>query len=87
MATTDAKASCLYPNSDRATREAVKRGFDAAVMRDPWDNIAEFAFANIFIARNGRVLTPAANGTSCAMPWWRPRSPWGWCCWWWRWRL
>lgn len=66
MATTDAKASCLYPNSDRATREAAKRGFDAAVMRDPWDNIAEFAFANIFIAKNGRVRTPAANGTFLA---------------------
>jgi branched-chain amino acid aminotransferase len=66
MAPTDAKASCLYPNSDRATREAARRGFDAAVMRDPWDNIAEFAFANIFIARNGRVLTPAANGTFLA---------------------
>jgi branched-chain amino acid aminotransferase len=66
MATTDAKASCLYPNSDRATREAVRRGFDAAVMRDPWDNIAEFAFANIFIAKDGRVLTPAANGTFLA---------------------
>jgi len=65
-APTDAKAACLYPNSDRATREAARRGFDAAVMRDPWDNIAEFAFANIFIARNGRVLTPAANGTFLA---------------------
>jgi branched-chain amino acid aminotransferase len=66
MAPTDAKAACLYPNSDRATREAVRRGFDAAVMRDPWDDIAEFAFANIFIARAGRVLTPAANGTFLA---------------------
>ena len=66
MAPTDAKASCLYPNSDRATREAGQRGFDAAVMRDPWDNIAEFAFANIFIARGGKVLTPAANGTFLA---------------------
>ncbi len=66
MATTDAKASCLYPNSDRATREAARRGFDAAVMRDPWDNIAEFAFANVFIAKNGGVLTPAANNTFLA---------------------
>ena len=66
-APTDAKASCLYPNSDRATREAARRGFDAAVMLDPWDNIAEFAFANIFIAKSGRVLTPAANGTFLAV--------------------
>jgi branched-chain amino acid aminotransferase len=66
MATTDAKAACLYPNSDRATRECVARGFDAAVMRDPWDNVAEFAFANIMIAKSGRVLTPRANGTFLA---------------------
>ncbi len=66
MAPTDAKAACLYPNSDRATREANARGFDHAVMRDAWDNIAEFAFANLMIARDGRVLTPAANGTFLA---------------------
>ena len=66
MAPTDAKAAALYPNSDRATREANARGFDHAVMRDPWDNIAEFAFSNIMIARAGQVLTPAANGTFLA---------------------
>ena len=66
MAPTDAKAACLYPNSDRATREANSRGFDHAVMRDPWDNIAEFAFANIMVASNGKLLTPKANGTFLA---------------------
>ncbi|MCW3475219.1 branched-chain amino acid aminotransferase [Limobrevibacterium gyesilva] len=66
MAPTDAKAACLYPNSDRATREANGRGFDHAVMRDPWDNIAEFAFANLMLVKGGRVLTPAANGTFLA---------------------
>jgi branched-chain amino acid aminotransferase len=35
-------------------------------MRDPWDNVAEFAFANIMIAKSGRVLTPRANGTFLA---------------------
>ncbi|MDE2335352.1 MAG: branched-chain amino acid aminotransferase [Rhodospirillales bacterium] len=66
MAPTDAKAACLYPNSDRATREALARGFDAAVMRDPWDNIAEFAFANVMVVRSGKVRTPAANNTFLA---------------------
>ena len=66
MNVTDAKAACLYPNSDRATREANARGFNHAVMRDPWDNIAEFAFANIMIAKNGRVQTPKPNGTFLA---------------------
>jgi len=66
MAPTDAKASCLYPNSSRATREAVARGFDEAVMRDPWDKIAEFAFANLWIVKNGVALTPTDNKTFLA---------------------
>ena len=66
MAPTDAKAACLYPNSDRATREANSRGFDHAVMRDPWDNIAEFAFSNIMVVQGGKVRTPIPNGTFLA---------------------
>lgn len=66
VAPTDAKAACLYPNSDRATREAQSRGFDEAVMRDLNDNIAEFAFANLMIAKDGKVFTPADNGTFLA---------------------
>jgi branched-chain amino acid aminotransferase len=65
-APTDAKAACLYPNSSRATAEARKRGFDAAVMRDPWDNIAEFAFANLWVVKNGVALTPTDNKTFLA---------------------
>ena len=66
MAPTDAKAACLYPNSSRATSEAGRRGFNAAVMRDPDGNIAEFAFANLWIAKGGVALTPADNGTFLA---------------------
>lgn len=66
MAITDAKASSLYPNSARATMEAEDRGFNAAVMRDPDGNIAEFAFANLWIAKNGVALTPKDNGTFLA---------------------
>ena len=66
MAPTDAKAACLYPNSIRATAEAMKRGFDAAVMRDPWDNIAEFAFANLWVVKGGVALTPTDNQTFLA---------------------
>ena len=35
-------------------------------MRDPWDNIAEFAFANLWIVKNGVALTPADNKTFLA---------------------
>lgn len=66
MAPTDAKAACLYPNSSRATQEAESRGFAAAVMRDPDDNIAEFAFANLWLVKSGVALTPADNKTFLA---------------------
>ncbi len=63
MAPTDAKASSLYPNSGRALREAAARGFDNAVVLDPNGNVAEFATANLWIAKDGTAITPAANGT------------------------
>lgn len=64
MAPTDAKASCLYPNSTRALREAKDRGFENAVVCDSKGLVAEFATANIFfVTQNGQVVTPAPNGT------------------------
>ena len=63
MAPTDAKASCLYPNSARALMAAAKKGFDNTVMLDPDGNVAELATANIWIGRDGVAHTPAANGT------------------------
>lgn len=66
-ATTDAKASALYPNVARALREARSAGFDNAVVLDPEGRVAEFATANLFfVAANGAVVTPAANGTFLA---------------------
>jgi branched-chain amino acid aminotransferase len=63
MAPTEAKASCLYPNVARVGREAQDKGFDTAIVRDPNNNVAEFAFTNLFLAKDGIVHTPAANGT------------------------
>lgn len=63
MAPTEAKAGCLYPNVARAQADAESRGFEAAVMLDPAGNVAEFASANLFIAKDGVVATPAINGT------------------------
>jgi branched-chain amino acid aminotransferase len=66
-ATTDAKASALYPNVARALREAKAEGFDNAVMRDPEGQVAEFATANLFfVSGDGAIVTPAANGTFLA---------------------
>jgi branched-chain amino acid aminotransferase len=64
VAPTDAKASCLYPNSTKALREARERGFDNAVVCDGAGHVAEFATANIFLVTPaGRVVTPVPNGT------------------------
>ncbi|HET8729306.1 MAG TPA: branched-chain amino acid aminotransferase [Alphaproteobacteria bacterium] len=63
VAPTQAKASCLYPQAGLALTEAKKRGFDNAVMLDMLGNVAEFATANVMIAKDGAVHTPAPNGT------------------------
>lgn len=63
MAPTEAKASCLYPNIARIGREAAGKGFDTAVVLDPCNNVAEFAYTNLFLVRDGVVHTPAINGT------------------------
>ncbi len=62
----DAKAGCLYPNGARALMEASQRGFGNCLMRDGLGNVAEFANANAFMARDGVVYTPAPNGTFLA---------------------
>ena len=65
-ATTDAKASALYPNSGRAIMEAKSRGFDNALMRDVNGNVAETASSNVFMVKDGTVFTPVANRTFLA---------------------
>ena len=63
MAPTEAKASCLYPNVARGLREAQGKGFDVAVVLDPDGDVAEFSYANLFMAKEGVLHTPAVNGT------------------------
>ncbi len=62
-APTEAKASCLYPQNARALREAREKGFENSVVLDMNGNVAEFATANLFIATDGAVHTPAPNRT------------------------
>ena len=62
-APTDAKAACHYPNSGRAMAELKARGFDNAVLLDPLGHVAEFASANLFLVKDGVVVTPEPNGT------------------------
>ena len=60
---TDSKAGCLYPNNARVIRDAKARGFDNALVCDALGNVAETATANVFMAKDGIVHTPAPNGT------------------------
>ena len=62
----EAKAGCLYPNNARAIIEARTRGFDNCLMCDMLGNVAELGTANVFVAKDGAVLTPALNGTFLA---------------------
>ena len=59
----DAKAGCLYPNNARALMEARTRGFDNCLLSDMLGNVAELATANVFLARDGVIMTPMANGS------------------------
>ncbi|KQZ63172.1 aminotransferase [Rhizobium sp. Root149] len=63
VAMTSAKTGSLYPNSGRAIIEAKNRGFDNALMRDMNGNVAETASSNIFMVKDGVIMTPVANGT------------------------
>ncbi len=62
-APTEAKTSCLYPQSARALTEVRSRGFNIAIMEDLEGNVAEFATANLFMVKDGAVHTPVPNGT------------------------
>ena len=59
----NAKAGCLYPNNARMLTEVRARGFGNALVADAIGNVAESATANVFMVRDGEVLTPVANGT------------------------
>ena len=62
----NAKAGCLYPNNARMLVEAKRKGFGNALAQDAMGNVAESATANVFIVKDGVVLTPIANGTFLA---------------------
>jgi branched-chain amino acid aminotransferase len=59
----EAKAACHYPNNARIVREARARGFQNALSLDQAGHVAETASTNVFLVRDGVVMTPVANGT------------------------
>jgi branched-chain amino acid aminotransferase len=54
---TKAKTTGNYANSVMAKTESVRLGFDEAIMLDPQGYVAECSGENLFLVRNGRVVT------------------------------
>ena len=62
----NAKAGALYPNNARMLAEVNSRGFHNALVADAMGNVAETATSNVFMVRDGEILTPVPNGTFLA---------------------
>jgi branched-chain amino acid aminotransferase len=58
---TKAKAVGNYVNSILAKREAVALGFNEALLMDAQGNVAEGSGENLFMVRNGVIMTPPLN--------------------------
>ena len=57
MMPTTAKACGQYVNSTLAVRDAYQRGFDEGLLLDVEGNLAEGSGENLFLVRDGRILT------------------------------
>jgi len=53
-----AKGTGMYINSSMAKVEALKAGYDEAIMLNPQGLVAECTGENIFVARQGKLITP-----------------------------
>ena len=53
-----AKVTGAYINSSMAKQEAVQKGYDEAIMLNPAGYISEATGENLFIVKNGEILTP-----------------------------
>jgi branched-chain amino acid aminotransferase len=56
-----AKGTGMYINSSMAKVEALKAGYDEAVMLSPQGNVSECTGENIFIVKGGAILTPPTS--------------------------
>ncbi|CAA9244487.1 MAG: Branched-chain amino acid aminotransferase [uncultured Acidimicrobiales bacterium] len=55
------KATGMYINSSLAKIEALKAGYDEAVLLSPQGYVSECTGENIFIVRDGRIITPPSS--------------------------
>jgi branched-chain amino acid aminotransferase len=56
---TKAKISGNYANSFLAKTESVRLGFEEAILLDPQGYVAECTGENLFLVKEGRILTPS----------------------------
>ncbi|MEO9366151.1 MULTISPECIES: branched-chain amino acid transaminase [Candidatus Nitrosocaldus] len=60
-----AKAGANYLNSVLATQECRRRGYDEAILLDSNGMVSEAPGENVFLVRNGRIVTPSL--ASCVL--------------------
>lgn len=60
-APTESKAACLYPICTLSKDEAVKQGFDDALMLDYRGLVAESTTSNVFLVIDGALHTPVPD--------------------------
>jgi branched-chain amino acid aminotransferase len=58
---TAAKGTGMYVNSSLAKVEALKAGYDEAILLAPDGNVSECTGENIFLVRQGRIITPPTS--------------------------
>jgi branched-chain amino acid aminotransferase len=58
---TAAKGTGMYVNSSLAKVEALKAGYDEAILLAPDGNVSECSGENIFVVRDGRLITPPTS--------------------------
>ncbi|HSL57184.1 MAG TPA: branched-chain amino acid transaminase [Acidimicrobiales bacterium] len=56
-----AKGTGMYINSSLAKVEAIKSGYDEAIMLSPQGFVSECTGENIFIVKGGRIITPPVS--------------------------
>ena len=57
------KATGGYINSALAIHDANQNGFDSAIMLDEHGNVSEGAVMNIFLVRDGQLVTPSTDSS------------------------
>jgi branched-chain amino acid aminotransferase len=61
-----AKGTGIYINSSLAKIEAVKSGYDEAILLNPQGYVAECTGENLFIVKDGRLITPPLSSGALA---------------------